>query len=207
MKIAVATTRGGLDDVISPVFGRCPTFTLVDVEDGEVLSHEVVENPHAGAMGGAGIQAAQLIISKGAQAILAGAFGPNASNVFSQGGVQMVPAQGPVKEKALEFASGRLTPASGPTVEAFAGRGVGTGAGMGMGRGTGMGRGGGMGRGAGMGRGMGMNGGAGMAGMSAPTPQPPTMDAMAGLVEQLQGLTSRLEELTQRIDALEGSKT
>ena len=201
MKIAAATTRGGLDDVISPVFGRCPTFTLVDVEDGEVLSHEVVENPYAGAMGGAGIQAAQLIISKSAQAILAGAFGPNASNVFSQGGVQMVPAQGPVKEKALEFASGRLTPASGPTVEAFAGRGVGTGAGMGMGRGTGMGRGG------GMGRGMGMNGGAGMAGMSAPTAQPPATDAMAGLVKQVRGLTSRLEELTQRIDALERRKT
>ena len=185
MKIAAATTHGGLDDMISPVFGRCPTFTLVEIEDGQIVSHEVVQNPHAGAMGGAGIQAAQLIISKGAQAILAGAFGPNASNVFSQGGVQTVPAQGSVKEKALELASGSLTPASGPTVEAFAGRGTGTGRGMGRG----------------VGRGMGMGGGAGMTGV--PTPQSPTTDAMAGLVEQLQGLTSRLEELTKRIDTLE----
>lgn len=86
MKIAVATTQGGLEDVVSPVFGRCPTFTLVDVENGKVVSHEVVQNPYLSAMGGAGIQAAQLVISKGAQAILAGAFGPNATNVFSQGG-------------------------------------------------------------------------------------------------------------------------
>ena len=194
MKIAAATTRGGLDDTISPVFGRCPTFTLIDIENGDVVSHDVVQNPHAGAMGGAGIQAAQLIISKGAQAILAGAFGPNASNVFSQGGVQTIPAQGPVKEKALEFAAGRLTSASGPTVEAFAGRGSGTGRGMGMGRGAGR----------GMGRGMGMGTGAGMAG--TPTLQPPTADAMAGLMEQLQGLTSRLEALTRRIDTLESER-
>lgn len=137
MKIAVATTRGGLDDAVSPVFGRCPTFTLVDVENGEIVSHEAIQNPYAGAAGGAGIQAAQLIVSKGAQAVLAGAFGPNATNVLSQGGVQTVPAQGPVKENVLEFAAGRLTPSSGPTVAAFAGRGAGTGRGMGrrMGRG------------------------------------------------------------------------
>lgn len=185
MKIAAATTRGGLDDVVSPVFGRCPTFTLVDVEDGEVVTHEVVENPYAGAMGGAGIQAAQLIISKGAQAILAGAFGPNASNVFSQGGVQTVPARGPVKGNVLGFAAGRLTPSLGPTVAAFAGRGAG------------------MGRGMGAGGSAGMSGGVGMAGRPAPTPPPPATDAMATLTEQLQGLTRELQELTKRIDALE----
>ncbi len=198
MKIAVATTRGGLDDVVSPVFGRCTTFTLVDVEDGEVVSHEVIQNPHAGAMGGAGIQTAQLIISKEAQAILAGAFGPNASNVFSQGGVQMIPAQGSVKEKALEFALGRLTPAPGPTVAAFAGRGTGAGRGMGMGRG--------MGRGMGTAGSVGMGSGMGMVGTPMPTSPHSATHTMATLGDELQGLTGQLEELTQRIDALERSK-
>lgn len=194
MKIAVATTQGGLEDVVSQVFGRCPTFTLVDVENGEVVSHEVVQNPYVSAMGGAGIQAAQLVISKGAQAILAGAFGPNASNVFSQGGVQTIPAQGTVKEKVLEFAAGRLAPAAGSTSPAFAGRGMGTGRGMGRGMG--------MGQGMGAGRGMGMPG---MPMSTPPTVPPPSMEAMATLTEQLRSLTLQLEELSKRIDTLERS--
>jgi len=182
VKIAVATTQGGLEDVVSPVFGRCPTFTLVDVENGKVVSHEVVQNPYLSAMGGAGIQAAQLVISKGAQAILAGAFGPNATNVFSQGGVQTIPAQGTVKEKVLEFAAGRLAPAAGPTAAAFAGRGMGTGGGMGMGRGMGM---------------------PGMPMSTPPAAPPPSMEAMATLTEQLRSLTLQLEELSKRIETLE----
>ncbi len=190
MRVAVATTQGGLEDVVSPIFGRCPTFTLVDVENGEVVSHEVVQNPYVSAMGGAGIQAAQLVISKGAQAILAGAFGPNASNVFSQGGVQTIPAQGTVEEKVLEFAAGRLVPTAGPTAAAFTGRGMGTGGGMGMGRGMGM------------ARGMGMPG---MPMSTPPAAPPPSADAIATLSEQLRSLTLQLEELSKRIETLERS--
>jgi len=113
MRIAVATTRGGLDDVVSPVFGRCSTFTLVDVEDGEVASHEVIQNPHAGAMGEAGIQA----------------------------GVQMVSAQGNVNEKALDVAAGRLASLFRSQTATFAGRGIGADPGIGMGRGLDSGRG------------------------------------------------------------------
>jgi len=178
VRIAAATTQGGLEDRVSPIFGRCPTLTLVEVENREIVSHEVIENPYVSAMGGAGIQAAQLVISKGAQAILAGAFGPNASNVFSQGGVQTVPAQGRVKEKVLEFAAGRLTPVPGPTAATFTGRGRGTGRGMGMGRGLGW---------------------AGMPG--SPTP---ALEDLETWTEQLRDLSQTLDELSQRIEKLEG---
>jgi len=181
MRIVAATTRGGLDDAISPVFGRCTTFTVVDVEGDEIVSHEVIQNPYAGAMGGAGIQAAQLVLSKGAQAVLAGSFGPNASNVLSQGGVSMVPAQGTVQDKARDLAAGRLSPSSGPTAGAFTGRGMG----MGMGRG--------------MGRGMGM--------MMSPPPPPPgpaSATAAASLSEELRALSKQIEALSQRLARLEG---
>ena len=36
MKIAVSTTKGGLEDNVSQIFGRCPTFTLVEVNDKEI---------------------------------------------------------------------------------------------------------------------------------------------------------------------------
>ena len=36
MKICVATNQGGLDDTVSAVFGRCQTYTFVDVEGKEI---------------------------------------------------------------------------------------------------------------------------------------------------------------------------
>ncbi|MCK4247318.1 MAG: NifB/NifX family molybdenum-iron cluster-binding protein, partial [Methanomicrobia archaeon] len=84
MKIAVSTMNGGLEDSVSPMFGRCRNFTFVDIEGKEIKNTTVEQNQFAGAVGGAGIQAAQFIISEGADVIIAGNFGPNASSVFSQ---------------------------------------------------------------------------------------------------------------------------
>ena len=92
MKILVATSgRGGLDDTVSPVFGRAPTFTIVEVEDGKIKRVEVEQNRAAGGFSGVGIQAAQFAANKGVSAIIAGNFGPNASMVLTQAGIQVVP--------------------------------------------------------------------------------------------------------------------
>jgi len=96
MKIVVATTKGGLDDGVSPVFGRCQTFTLVEVGDKEIKGAEVIQNEFAGAAGGAGIQAAQFIAEKNAEVTMAGNFGPNAARILTSAGIQMVQAQGNV---------------------------------------------------------------------------------------------------------------
>ncbi len=91
MKILVATqTKGGLDDTVSPVFGRAPTFTIVNVENGEIKGTEVNRNPAVAAYMGAGIQAAQLAINKGVDIAVAGEFGPNATMVFMQAGVRLI---------------------------------------------------------------------------------------------------------------------
>ncbi len=88
MKILLATqTRGGLDDFISPVFGRASTFTIVEVKDGKVEKVEVVKNQAAAAFSGAGIQAAQFAVNKNVDMVVAGSFGPNASMVLAQSGV------------------------------------------------------------------------------------------------------------------------
>ncbi|MBU1147322.1 MAG: dinitrogenase iron-molybdenum cofactor, partial [Candidatus Omnitrophica bacterium] len=41
MKIAISTDG----DLVSEHFGRCPTFTIVDIEDSEVKNKELVSNP------------------------------------------------------------------------------------------------------------------------------------------------------------------
>ena len=91
MRIAFASAgSGGLDDTISSVFGRAPTFTIVDIENGEIKDVKTLENPASKLPGGAGIQAAQFIVEQGVTHVVAGNFGPNASMVLSQMGIEMI---------------------------------------------------------------------------------------------------------------------
>jgi len=133
--------QGGLDDQVASAFGRTPTFTLVDLEGSEIKNVEVVPNQSAGAAGGAGIQAAQLVANSGARAVIAGNFGPNSSGTLAQAGVELLTASGMTVREAVErYARGELAPFS-PGAAAAPGFGPGMGGGRGMGRGGGMGRG------------------------------------------------------------------
>jgi predicted Fe-Mo cluster-binding NifX family protein len=85
LRVAVATEGpGGLEDIVSVRFGRCPTFTFLEVENGKIVNVEVKQNPYAMAPQGAGIAVVQFIVSSGANYVVAGAFGPNASYALSQ---------------------------------------------------------------------------------------------------------------------------
>lgn len=128
--IVVATTEGGLEDTVSPVFGRAPTYTLVEVEGGRIVGAEVIRNPYQGAPGGAGIQAAQFVAQRSPRAVIAGNFGPSASGILAQAGIELVPAAGITVRDAVErYLRGELAPTIAP----------GPGFGMGRGRGWGIG--------------------------------------------------------------------
>lgn len=115
MKILVATqSKGGLDDLVSPVFARAPTFTIVEVENKEIKKTEVETNTAASGFSGVGIQAAQFAASKGINVVIAGNFGPNASMVLSQAGIKVSPGFSGMKAKeAVEnyLKGGPSTPA------------------------------------------------------------------------------------------------
>jgi predicted Fe-Mo cluster-binding NifX family protein len=71
--------EGGLNDKMSPRFGRCASFTFVEIDAKEIKAVKTVPNPAANAMGGAGVQAAQIIGSNNADVIIVGFLGPNAA--------------------------------------------------------------------------------------------------------------------------------
>ncbi len=109
MKIAVSTTEGGLDDRVSDVFGRAVSFTIVDVEDGDIKSVEVVRNDFAVRGGGAGIAVSQFLADKGVEVVLTGNVGPNALSVLNSAGIKVYRAGGmKVKEAIEKFLKGEL---------------------------------------------------------------------------------------------------
>ncbi len=111
MKIVVTSRGTDLEAQAHPNFGRCPTYIFVDTE---TLQFEAVENPAANAAGGAGIRAAQFVVERGAQAVVTGNVGPNASQVFESAGVPVyLFGGGTVREAVEAYKAGGLSTAGG----------------------------------------------------------------------------------------------
>jgi len=191
MKVAVSSTGKNLDSAIDPRFGRCAYFLIVETDD---MGFEVFDNQSIALGGGAGIQSAQFIVSKGAMALLTGNCGPNAMSALSAAGVKVILGQtGTVREAVERYKKGELPSASKANVDAH----YGMGAGGGMGRGMGM--------GGGMGRGMGRGKQTADAGLSSPTTTSPSSKAeeIRLLKDEAQDLSRKMKEIEERIGNLE----
>jgi len=138
--------NGGLNDNMSPRFGRCGSFTFVELANNEIKSVKAVPNHAANAMGGAGIQAAQIIGNNNANIVIAGFLGPNAANALTSLNLKIlhVPNENiSVQEVIKLYVEGNLKELTSSNVGSHHGMGGGMGGGGGMGRGMGRGMGGG----------------------------------------------------------------
>jgi len=81
MIIAIATDN----DYVSPHFGRCQAYTMVDIINGKVLKREWVANPgHApGAI-------PAFLHDQGAKQIVCGGIGARATGLFGQYGIEVI---------------------------------------------------------------------------------------------------------------------
>ena len=127
MRICVSAQANSLDASVDPRFGRCPYFIIVD---SETLQFEAVPNSASGAVGGAGIQAVQIIASKGAKVVITGNVGPNAFQALSAAGIKIITgAYGTVREVVEKYRRGELKETNSPTVGGHFGMGMGGGRG------------------------------------------------------------------------------
>lgn len=81
MRVAISTDG----DVVSAHFGRCPHFTIIDFEDGNVKKTEVIENP--------GHQPGfipRFLHQKGVTCIVSGGMGMRAQGFFAEEGIQTI---------------------------------------------------------------------------------------------------------------------
>lgn len=90
MKVAISVTSTEANANLSLRFGRAPAFVVVDTDADQ---RQFLPNPAQQARGGAGIQAAELLVKQGVEAVISGAFGPKASNVLQAANIGMYQAQ------------------------------------------------------------------------------------------------------------------
>ncbi|MCM8760935.1 MAG: NifB/NifX family molybdenum-iron cluster-binding protein [Candidatus Omnitrophica bacterium] len=100
MRIAISTDG----DNVSAHFGRCPTFTIVDIKNGKVEKRESVANP--------GHQPGfipQFLHERGVACIVAGGMGVRATGFFQEYGIKtIVGVSGRIDEVIEKFAQGKL---------------------------------------------------------------------------------------------------
>ena len=86
MKVAISTDGSK----VSPHFGRCPQFTIIEIEGSKLVERKVIENPghHPGYL-------PEYLKKLGAGCIVAGGMGTRARELFKQAGIEKVWRQAP----------------------------------------------------------------------------------------------------------------
>ena len=108
MRIAVSSeANGGLDAPVAGHFGRCPFFTMVDLEGDQVQSVQVVANPYYPNHEPGQVPA--FIHSHAVNTMLTGGMGGRAAEFFHGFGIQPVTgACGTVRQALESFMAGTL---------------------------------------------------------------------------------------------------
>ncbi|KPK73224.1 dinitrogenase iron-molybdenum cofactor [candidate division WOR_3 bacterium SM23_60] len=81
MRIAISTDG----DFVSAHFGRCPSFTIVDVEKGEIAKKEIIGNP-----GHQPDFIPEFLHQRGVECIACGGMGRRATQYFDVLGIQTI---------------------------------------------------------------------------------------------------------------------
>ena len=102
MKLAISTEGGN----VSAHFGRCPTYTLVNIEDGKIVAREEIPNPghQPGFLPG-------YLAERGVECIITGGMGPRAQDLFAQNNITAyIGVQGPIEDVLEKFLKDELEP-------------------------------------------------------------------------------------------------
>jgi predicted Fe-Mo cluster-binding NifX family protein len=100
MIIAVTVIQPEIGSLLSDGFGRSKYFMLYD---SNVRSAEFIPNSFSFELGGAGIQAARILIEKNIDVLITGNIGMNPLRVFSSSDIDVYQCNGITADKAIEL--------------------------------------------------------------------------------------------------------
>jgi len=91
LRIGIPTNRhDGLKDAVSEVFGKAKTFTIIDIENGEVRNVKVIDNPAASYEYGSGPIVAKTFVDLKVDVVMSGELGPGASKMLEHHGIKRI---------------------------------------------------------------------------------------------------------------------
>lgn len=100
MKVAISTDG----EQVSAHFGRCPSFTIAEIDNNEIINTTLIDNPghHPGFL-------PKFLQEKGVNAIIAGGMGQRAQILFEQSNIQTIMGiAGSIKAVLEKLRSGTL---------------------------------------------------------------------------------------------------
>jgi predicted Fe-Mo cluster-binding NifX family protein len=100
MKVAISTDG----QYVSPHFGRCPEFTILEIKEGKLINKETIKNPghHPGYL-------PQYLGKNGVSYIVAGGMGMRAKELFQQANIDTVlGVEGKIDEVVSKIMDGSL---------------------------------------------------------------------------------------------------
>ncbi|HEX74154.1 MAG TPA: dinitrogenase iron-molybdenum cofactor biosynthesis protein [Dehalococcoidia bacterium] len=122
MKIAISANSPSLDAEVDPRFGRCQYYLILDPD---TMQFESIQNSSIVIGGGAGIATGQMIVKSGVQVVLTGHCGPNAYQVLSAAGIQVITGvSGKIRDVVQDYKSDKFQAIPQPTVSTHFGMGM-----------------------------------------------------------------------------------
>ena len=119
IKLCISSTGEDLNSNVDPRFGRCNYFLIINPNK---MNFELVLNENSNAMGGAGIQAAELLAKKGADIVITGNVGPNAFQTLKAANIKIITGvSGNIKRIVEKYNRGELKENEEPSVESHFG--------------------------------------------------------------------------------------
>jgi len=100
MKIAISTDG----DFVSAHFGRCPSFTIVEIKDGKAIDKQTIDNPghHPGFL-------PEFLHERGVNCIVAGGMGQRAVGLFNEQNIEIIiGVSGRIDEVIKDIEAGTL---------------------------------------------------------------------------------------------------
>jgi len=108
MKIAISTSENNLKGEVSELFGRCPYFVIVEIDDQKVVNTEIIKNDSEKQMSGAGVSTSRLIAEKEVEAVITGNVGPRAKEILDQFNIQIYLDRGKIEDAINDYINGKL---------------------------------------------------------------------------------------------------
>jgi predicted Fe-Mo cluster-binding NifX family protein len=110
MKIAISSTGKTLQGDVDERFGRCDYFLIVDIDkkNKKVKNFKAIENTAKSQIGGAGVNASEIVAKENVDLIITVNLGPRAFSVFEQFNIKIYQGQGKIQDVIKEFLQGKL---------------------------------------------------------------------------------------------------